>query len=127
MPPVVKLNKCLYGLLQAAHEWRHLLDNTLKSQGFSQFKTDACLYKISKLINNVSETLIIGVFVDDILCISKSMHLIEWFQHEMSTHFSITIKLSVDSFLGMKISRNRLSKTISLSQPGYISNLTFQY
>jgi hypothetical protein len=123
MPAVVKLNKCLYGLRQAAHEWRLLLDTTLKTQGFSQFKTDACIYKISKLINNVSETLFIGVFVDDILCLSKSMPLIEWFHGSMSTQFSITIKLNVDSFLGMQISRNRISKTISLSQPGYISTL----
>jgi hypothetical protein len=123
MPAVVKLNKCLYGLRQAAHEWRNLLDKTLKSQGFSQFKTDACIYKISKIMNNNSETLFIGVFVDDILCLSKSQNLIQWFHREMSTQFSITIKLNVDSFLGMQISRNRISKTISLSQPGYISTL----
>jgi len=46
MPPIVKLNKCLYGLRQAAHEWRNLLDMTLKTLGFNQFKTDACIYKI---------------------------------------------------------------------------------
>ena len=69
MPPVVKLNKCLYGLRQAAHEWRNLLDMSLKTLGFQQFKTDACIYKISKSINNLQQNLILGVFVDDILCL----------------------------------------------------------
>jgi hypothetical protein len=59
MPPIVKLNKCLYGLRQAAHEWRNLLDTTLKTMGFSQFKTDACIYKINKSINTLQKTLIL--------------------------------------------------------------------
>ena len=33
MLSVVKLNKCLYGLRQAAHEWRLLLDSTFESFG----------------------------------------------------------------------------------------------
>ena len=35
MPSLVKLNKYLYGLRQAAHEWRLLLDSTLKGFDFS--------------------------------------------------------------------------------------------
>ena len=107
MPPVVKLNKCLYGLRQAAHEWRNLLDMSLKALGFSQFKTDACIYKITKSINNLPQTLILGVFVDDILCLSTSMDLITWFRTELANQFSITIKINVDSFLGMQIFRDR--------------------
>ena len=43
MLTVVKLNKCLYGLRQAAHEWRNLLDKSVKTLGFTQFKTDASI------------------------------------------------------------------------------------
>jgi len=123
MPPIVKLNKCLYGLRQAAHEWRNLLDKTLKTMGLSQFKTDACIYKINKSINTLQKTLILGVFVDDILCLSNSQDLITWFRSELANQFSITIKLNVYSFLGMQIYRDRSAKLISLSQPGYISTL----
>jgi hypothetical protein len=38
-----------------------------------------------------------------------------------------TIKLNVDSFLGMQISRNRKCQTISLSQLGYITNLMSRF
>jgi len=65
MPSIVKLNKCIYGLLQAAHEWRNLLDRTINRFGFVQLKTNECVYKYS--INTSS--LILGVFVDDILCL----------------------------------------------------------
>ena len=51
------------------------------------------------------------------------MTLINWFRTELANQFSITIKLDVDSFLGMQIFRDRSSKLISLSQPGYISTL----
>jgi hypothetical protein len=127
MPSIVKLNKCLYGLKQAAHEWRQLLDITLKGFGFTQFQTDACLYKILLPFNNIVHTLILGVFVDDILCLSTHLSIIDWFQTQMSSKFTITIKTVVDSFLGMQITRNRSNKTISLSQPGYITSLMTRF
>jgi hypothetical protein len=127
MPSIVKLNKCLYGLKQAAHEWRQLLDITIKEFGFQQLKTDACLYKITHTLNNNNHSLLLGVFVDDILCLGTSTSIIKWFQDQMASKFSITIKSNVDSFLGMQISRNRPSKTLSLSQPGYILNLMSRF
>ena len=45
MPPLVKLNKCIYGLKQAAFEWRLLLDTTLQSIGFIPLKSES-LYLI---------------------------------------------------------------------------------
>jgi hypothetical protein len=123
MPNVVRLNKCIYGLRQAAHEWRNLLDRTIKTIGFIQFKTDECVYKYTHQKSN----LIIGVFVDDILCLGTDPEIINWFKEQLSNHFTITIKSSVDSFLGMQISHNISARTISLSQPGYITNLMTRF
>ena len=64
MPSLVKLNKGFYGLRQAAHEWRLLLDSTLKGFGFTQLKTDACVYQLTVLDQTVTSTLFLGVFVD---------------------------------------------------------------
>jgi len=72
MPSLVKLNKCLYGLRQAAHEWRKLLDSILKGFGFNELKTDACVYHLTVIDQNINGTLILGVFIDDILCLGTS-------------------------------------------------------
>ena len=41
---VCKLNKGIYGSKQAAKIWNDQLDNLLKTYGFTQSKTDSCLY-----------------------------------------------------------------------------------
>ena len=45
----------------------------------------------------------------------------------METEVTITIKLNVESFLSMQISRDRTNHTISLSQPGYIAHLMSRF
>ena len=71
--------------------------------------------------------LILGEFVDDILCFGTDPGIIHWLTEQISSQFSITIKSSVDSFLGMQIYYNRSSHTISQSQPGYIVNLMSRF
>ena len=100
-----------------------LLDRTIKTFGFIQFKTDESAYTYT----HHKSYLIIGVFVDDILCLGTDPQIINWFKEQLSSHFTITIKSSVDSFLGMQISHNISARTISLSQPGYIVNLMTRF
>jgi len=116
MHNIVKLNKFIYG-------FRNLRDRTIKSFGFIQLKTDESVYKFS---TNTSY-LILGVFVDVILCLGTHPGIIQWLKYQMSSQFSITIKSSFDSFLGMQIYHNRSSRTICLSQPGYIVNLMSRF
>jgi len=102
-----------------------LLNLSIKDLGFHQFKTDACIYKLSNFDN--IHTLYLGVFLDDILCLGASSSIITWFQNEMEHKFiiTITIKFNVESFLGMQC--NRECQAISLSQPGYIANLMYRF
>ena len=85
MPLIVKLNKCIYGFQQTAHEWRKLSGLSIEVLGFHQFQTDACIYKLSKNIFDKTHTLYLGVFVDDTLCLRTSSTIITWFQHAMET------------------------------------------
>jgi len=59
MPPIIKLNKCIYGLKQAAFEWRLLLDTTiyLKSFGFTQLQTNKCICKIDCVTSTYLDSL----------------------------------------------------------------------
>jgi len=53
--------------------------------------------------------------VDDILCLSISMDLINWFRSALANQFSITIKINVDSFLGMQIFRQIIQNNLFIS------------
>jgi len=84
---------------------------------------DECVYKYT----NSNASLIIGVFVDDILCLETDKDIIDWFRLQLSDKFTVTMKSTVDSFLGMHITRYLLSKRICLSQPGYIISLMSRF
>jgi hypothetical protein len=127
MPQVVRLNKCIYGLRQAAFAWRQLLNTTLLKLGFTMLQTDNCVYKISKVIKGQAETLFLGVYVDDILCLGSSNIIIHWFRDEFSKSFTITFNQTVSSFLGMQLIIDRPAKTITLEQQGYIDHLISRF
>jgi hypothetical protein len=127
MTSIVKLNKCIYGLRQAAYEWRLLLDTTLKKIGFIQLQTDKCIYSINRSNNNVQEKLILGVYVDDILCLGSTITITSWFHQQLSKYFTITINLKISSFLGMQIDHDVPNKIITISQPGYINTILTRF
>ena len=123
MPPLVKLQKCIYGLKQAAFKWSLLLDTTLKSIGFLQLKSDKCIYKKEKSINGISHRLLLGVYVDDILCLGTNSEITSWFHQTISKYFTIMINSSIRSFLGMQVEHYLNNKIITISQPGYLATL----
>jgi hypothetical protein len=127
MPPLVKLQKCIYGLKQAAFEWRLLLDTTLKSIGFLQLQSDKCIYKMEKSFHGISHRLLLGVYVDDILCLSSNPEITSWFHTTISDYFTITINSSIRSFLGMQVDHDINNKIITISQPGYINTLLARF
>jgi hypothetical protein len=127
MPSIVKLNKCIYGLRQAAFEWRLLLDTTLKKIGLILFQTDKCIYSLNRSYTNVKETLILGVYVDGILCLGSTTNITTWFHQKISKCFSITIFLKISSFLGMQIDHDVPNKIITISQPGYINTILTRF
>ena len=123
MPPIVKIQKCIYGLKQASFKWRLLLDTTLKSLGFIRLQTAKYICKVEKSFSGFSERLILGVYVDDILCLGTSSDVTYWFYQLISNLFSITINLQISLFLGMQIDHYLANKIITISQPGYVDTL----
>ena len=99
MPSLVKLNKGFYGLRQAAHEWRLLLDSTLKGFGFTQLKTDACVYHLVVVHQPVTGALILGVFVDDIFYVWEPVNLLfNGFNPSYQTNFQSQLNLMLNLF-----------------------------
>jgi hypothetical protein len=123
LPQYMKLNKCLYGLKQAAHEWKANITETINKMGFIQCKTDECVF----VRRNNSDFIILAIHVDDILVASSSDKLRLWFNQELQEYYEISINYPLDSYLGMLISRDREAKTVSISQQGYIDRMLASY
>jgi hypothetical protein len=67
-PKICRLNKALYGLRQAGHQWFKKLDTQLKALGFQPSFADPCIYTSSK----GGDYTIIAVYVDDLIIASSS-------------------------------------------------------
>jgi hypothetical protein len=119
MAPLVKLNKCIYGLKQAAYEWRKHLHNSLIQLGFIQNRSDACVYR-KDIENNY---LIIATHVDDVLSATNNSIMKDWFLENIQKFYKITISDPLTEFIGMSITRDLENRTITLTQPGYLKNL----
>ena len=61
---ILKLNKALYGIKQAPHEWNNNINAYFIKLGFIPCKKDPCIYIKRSKSNRI---IIIGLFVDDIV------------------------------------------------------------
>jgi hypothetical protein len=109
------LKKSLYGCKQAPHNWFKTLTEGLIKEGFQQSITDSCLF--------LRHDCIIIVYVDDCLFFSPHSSTIDNVIECLSKTFKIKDEGNVSAFLGVQISKNSATKTISLTQPGLIEQI----
>ncbi len=110
-----KLKRNLYGCKQAARNWFKHLTNGLLNQGFTQSKTDCCLF--------LRHDCILVVYVDDCLIFARSDDTISSLIQSLSSTFLLQDEGDVSAFLGVQIAKNPLTKTITLTQPGLIQQI----
>ncbi|GJU17373.1 zinc finger, CCHC-type containing protein [Tanacetum coccineum] len=83
---VYKLTKALYGLRQAPRAWNMKLDQTLKSLDFKKCNLEQAVYtKRSK-----TSTLIVGVYVDDLIITGTPRKEIDLFKSQMKDKFEMS-------------------------------------
>nr|GEX03699.1 ribonuclease H-like domain, reverse transcriptase, RNA-dependent DNA polymerase [Tanacetum cinerariifolium] len=83
---VYRLIKALYGLRQAPRAWNIKLDNTLKSLNFKKCALEQAIYtKTSK-----DTTLLIGVYVDDLIITDTPKEEIDKFKAQMKEKFEMS-------------------------------------
>ena len=78
---------------------------------------------MEKSFHGSPERLLLGVYVDDILCLGSTSDITSWFHQTISTYFSIAINSKICSFLGLQIDHDINNKIITISQPGYVDTL----
>src|SRR5437667_2253262 len=112
---VLRLRKSLYGLKQAPRIWYLLLCQHILNLGFESCESDPSIYI------NIEKSIILSVYVDDILIFGLNQSSCETILQQLSSQFKMENLGSPTTFLGLNIIRK--ANTISINQTGYIHRM----
>ena len=110
---VYKLRKALYGLRQAPRAWNEKLNNVLGGLGFLRCSKEPALYRKQGKDN----TLLVAVYVDDLLVTGSSLDQIQEFKMGMAKNFEMSDLGKLTYYLGIEVVQN--SDGITLRQERY--------
>jgi hypothetical protein len=124
---VCRLWKSLYGLKQSPRNWYLLVSKFIREEcGFQACVSDPCLFhKRSKS----GKTIWIFLFVDDMQAAFDHSDAADWaeVQRRLKEKFDVTDLGDSKWMLGMRITRNRPARTITLDQELYVSTALEKY
>ncbi|KAF3618809.1 hypothetical protein FXO38_33242 [Capsicum annuum] len=118
---VCKLTKAIYGLKQAHQAWFHRFSTFLLAHGFICSKSDSSMF-IRKCS---SGTLILLLYVDDIILTGSHASLVDNFIRCLSSQFAMKDLSDLHYFLGVHATRT--SDGLHLSQQKYVSDLLVKF
>ncbi|XP_051132654.1 retrovirus-related Pol polyprotein from transposon TNT 1-94 [Andrographis paniculata] len=114
---VLRLHKAFYGLKQAPRAWYNKIADFLQKVGFEKSPNEPTLYIKRR---GTCDLLILSLYVDDMIYMSSSMHLINEFQTSMKKMFDMTDLGELQYFLGLEITQDR--KGIFMTQRKYVED-----
>ncbi|KAI0994853.1 hypothetical protein K3495_g13329, partial [Podosphaera aphanis] len=114
---VLQLLRSFYGLKQAARDWNLLMKTELLRWGFDQSLADPCMF------THKIKPMILLVYVDVIVAVAKSQDNITWFYSQLSARFNAKNLGEIHKVLGIRVTRDRKSRTIYLDQTEYIRSV----
>jgi len=116
---VVRLLKGLYGIKQGPRIWAPKLHSVLTGIGFERTDCDHSVY----VYRRAGVRIMLPIHVDDLLLALNSREALERVKSELGSHFKLNDLGPATSILGMKIVRDRVARTVNLSQPGYVRSI----
>ena len=128
VPPghVLLLLKALYGLKQAGRQWYAKLKDVLTRFGMRQIVTDPNTYVAHKVVNGKPCILVLPVYVDDLLPIG-SKELTDDFEAHIGDYFEVTPPDDASHFLGIRISRNRNARSLTMDQIKFVDQIVNRF
>ena len=114
---VWKLKRALYGLRRAPHLWHTELSTYLESLDLKAVPGVNCVYQ--------NEWLVVFFFVDDIICIYRAENQMRFnnFQESISSKYKLSVIGEPQWFLGIRITRNRKTRSLTICQDSYIDKI----
>ena len=120
MPPYVRLHKSLYGLPMVSAKFREHFRN----MGFNPTMSDPHIYV--KFYKDGTKAYI-SVHVDDLGIAASNLNIINDIKIELQKVYKLEFNTDFNYYLGLYIERDRINRTIKVSQPGYIADLIDTY
>ena len=114
---VLKLHKALYGLKQAPRAWNSKLDSTLRSMKFERRQLEHAVYRRK----HEEGSILVGVYVDDLLITGASESKIAKFKLEMMKKFKMSDLGLLTYYLGIEVQQT--SDMISLCQKNFAQKI----
>ncbi|CAI7740327.1 unnamed protein product [Closterium sp. NIES-53] len=107
------LQRLVYGLRQAPREWHDTLRTTLAALGFAPSTSDPSLFL---RINTTLPPFYVLVYVDDLVFAIGDTEALAHVKSELQKRHTCTDLGELTSYLGLRITRDRAQRTITLTQ-----------
>jgi Reverse transcriptase (RNA-dependent DNA polymerase) len=120
---ICKIKKGLYGLKQSAREWSKRLTKFLIEIGFRPLMADHNVF----VKGDIQTGLTMTVYVDDVKLIGSDKLAMKQVIEQLSQEFKVTELGDVSFYLGMEVKRDRMRRTVTLSQRAYIEKILDKY
>jgi hypothetical protein len=117
---VYKLSKALYGLKQAPRAWNTKLNGVLKEYGFQRCKLEPAVY--TKRTHEGS--LLVGVYVDDLIVTGNNLEKIFQFKRQMEDKFEMSDLGQFSYYLGLEVIQG--NDGIKIKQSSYAKKILQQ-
>ena len=119
---VCLLKKSLYGLKQAPRQWNLKLNMLLEEYGLKRIASDNCIF-----VDVIGQpNIIVAIYVDDGICISKDSGKINHFIEYMKTKLELRI-VNEQIFVGFQFKRYRNLKCMIVHQQKYINDIIKEF
>lgn len=118
---VYKLNKALYGLHQAPKKWYETLSQYLVERGFRRGVVDHTLF----VKDDDDDTLLVQVYVDDIIFGSTNPRMCSDFEAVMREKFEMSSMGEMNLFLGIQV--DQLDTGIFIHQTKYVHDILSRF
>jgi hypothetical protein len=114
---VLLLKQSLYGLKQSGREWYIEACRGLKTLGFTP------CYSEPSVFTTRNKSLIIGLYVDDMLVLGASLQAVQATIQGISALWEIKDLGDVRQILGLQVQRDRPNRTLKIDQNHYIQEV----